>query len=90
MSDKKSWQDVIVKCWTDDDFKKKLMSAPEATLKSEGLDIPEGLTINVVENTASSRTIVIPEKPAIELPDTGDTLRKQVGARGCAVIISCW
>lgn len=90
MSDKKTWQDVIVKCWTDDEFKKKLMSDPEKTLTSEGMDIPEGLTINVVENTASSQTIIIPEKPGEEPVSSSDTLRKQVGARGCAVIISCW
>lgn len=92
MNEKNTWQKIIAKCWEDETFKNKLLADPNEILKAEGLDIPEGITVNVVENTALMRTLVIPERPAhqsdSELPEGAD--RPQVGPNKCAVIVTCW
>ena len=54
---------ILAKCWSDESFKQKLMADPMGTLKAEGGEMPEGLTINVVENTDKVFNLVIPAKP---------------------------
>ncbi len=59
----KQYQQLIAKCWADEAFKQKLLADPAATLKAEGIEIPAGVTVRVVENTARQFTLVIPPKP---------------------------
>ena len=54
---------VIAKAWADADFKAKLIANPAATLKAEGIQLPKGLKVNVVENTAEQFHLVIPPNP---------------------------
>jgi hypothetical protein len=56
-------QQVIAKCWSDDSFKEKLIADPHATLAAEGVEIPEGVKINVLSNTADTFHLVIPAMP---------------------------
>ncbi|GAB1394977.1 hypothetical protein MASR1M60_31410 [Rhodocyclaceae bacterium] len=64
MSDQaKQYQQLIAKCWADEAFKQKLLADPAATLKAEGIEVPAGVKIQVVENTAQQFTLVIPPQP---------------------------
>lgn len=54
---------LIAKCWSDDSFKQKLLSDPKSVLKENGVDIPEGLEVKLVENTDKVFHLVIPAKP---------------------------
>ena len=58
-------QRIISRCWEDDALKERLLADPAATLTAEGLEIPEGVTVNVVEDTPQVRTLVIPAAPAM-------------------------
>ena len=42
---------IIVKAWRDPAFKAELIANPAAALKAEGMDVPVGMTVSVVENT---------------------------------------
>jgi hypothetical protein len=64
----KQYQQLIAKCWADEAFKQRLMADPAATLKQEEMEVPEGITIHVVENTDQAFYLVIPTKP-IQLSD---------------------
>ena len=64
----KQYQQLIAKCWADEDFKQRLLAEPAGTLAAEGMALPEGMTLRVVENTAQSLTLVIPPRPT-ELTD---------------------
>jgi hypothetical protein len=64
----KQYQQLIAKCWADEAFKQKLMADPAGTLKAEGMAVPEGINVRVVENTAQDVTLVIPPRPT-ELTD---------------------
>ncbi|MBK5966213.1 NHLP leader peptide family natural product precursor [Thiocystis minor] len=59
----KPYQQLIAKCWADEDFKQRLLADPAGTLAAEGMAVPEGVTVRVVENTAQAVTLVIPPRP---------------------------
>jgi hypothetical protein len=74
-------QKVITKCWGDEAFKARLLADPAATLAAEGVQVPEGVTINVAVDAEDVRTLVIPLPPTTELGD-GD-LAALVGGGWC-------
>lgn len=51
---------IIAKCWEDEEFKKRLMAAPNDVLRAEGVRIPEGITVKVVEDTDTQVHLVLP------------------------------
>lgn len=59
---------ISARCWSDPAFKQQLLSDPYGTLKSEGVNVPEGMRINVVENTEMVFNFVITAKQ-IDTPD---------------------
>ncbi len=70
----KQYQQLIAKSWADDDFKSQLLADPAATLKAEGVELPEGVSVSAVEDTADSFTLVIPAKPeSLTDEDLGET-----------------
>jgi hypothetical protein len=60
---------IIAKCWADETFKQQLIADPKATLAAAGYPVPAHISINVVENTGTSITVVIP-KNTVELTDS--------------------
>ncbi|MBK5970280.1 MULTISPECIES: NHLP leader peptide family RiPP precursor [Thiorhodovibrio] len=60
----KQYQQLIAKCWADEAFKQRLLANPAETLKSEGIEVPEGVRVQAVENTAEVFNLVIPGCPA--------------------------
>lgn len=67
---------LIAKCWSDESFKKKLLADPAATLKAEGMTVPDGVSVKAFENTDKVFHLVIPAKPT-DLSD--DDLDKVAG-----------
>src|ERR1700745_3484707 len=59
---------IIAKCWADESFKRKLLTNTEAILSAEGVELPAGLSVKVLENTDKVFHLVIPPKPT-ELSD---------------------
>jgi hypothetical protein len=51
---------IITKAWADEKFKARLLAEPAAVLKEEGIEVPEGITIKVLENTDKVTHVVIP------------------------------
>jgi hypothetical protein len=56
---------VITKCWRDEAFKERLLADSAATLRAEGVRVPEGVTVTVVVDTEEVRTLVIPLAPLL-------------------------
>lgn len=80
---------LIAKCWSDDSFKQKLMSDPKSVLKENGVDIPEGLEVKMVENTDNVFHLVIPAKPDGLSDENLDKLGAGKPVLGMARI-RCW
>ena len=62
-------QKVITRCWDDEAFKERLLADPLATLAAEGVEIPAGVTVHVVVESATERALVVPLPPDRELAD---------------------
>ena len=48
-----SFDRIIAKAWADDDFKAALQADPRGALEAHGIEVPEGLTLKVLENTGN-------------------------------------
>jgi Nitrile hydratase, alpha chain len=59
-----TWQQLIARSWSDPVLKEKLIADPEGVLEAEGLSVPAGVTVRVLENTDKVVNLVLPLKPA--------------------------
>lgn len=59
----KEWATVIARAWADEDFKKKLLSDPKATLKEHGIEFPAQITVNITEGKKDEINLTLPVKP---------------------------
>lgn len=55
---------IIAKCWADERFKQNLLTDTRTTLTAEGVALPDGLDVRVLENTATVVHWILPRKPA--------------------------
>lgn len=64
------YEALLLKAAQDDAFREALIKDPKGTIQAHlGTSLPEGFTINIVENTATELTLVIPPKLTEELSD---------------------
>lgn len=84
-NNEKQFQQLIAKCWSDDAFKQALIADPAAVLSQEGIEVPAGVSVSVVENTATHFHLVIPPAPS-ELDD--ESLDSVAGGMGAAWFFS--
>ncbi|MBD2872344.1 NHLP leader peptide family RiPP precursor [Paenibacillus arenilitoris] len=66
MSAKQTLKDQIIqKAWEDAEFKKKLIANPkEAVKEAFGVDVPDAVEVEVVEESADKYYLVLPPNPA--------------------------
>jgi Nitrile hydratase, alpha chain len=60
---------VLAQTWQDEAFKQRLVADPRAALQEQGLPVPDGKAVRVVEDTAEMVHLVLPAKPAGDLSD---------------------
>ncbi len=60
---------LLAKCWADASFKQKLLADPTAVLKAQGIDIPAGYTVRLLENTDKIVNYELPPNSNAELSD---------------------
>ncbi|TWB15512.1 putative ribosomally synthesized peptide [Nitrospirillum amazonense] len=58
-----TFNQIIAKAWADERFKNRLLGDPAAVLAAEGIDFPPGVTVSVVENTATHLNLILPIPP---------------------------
>ncbi len=56
--------EAIAHAWTDANYKSRLVAEPGAALAEHGIEVPEGTTVKVVENSADTHHVVLPIRPA--------------------------
>jgi hypothetical protein len=71
---------IIAKTWRDPAFKAELIANPGATLRAEGIDVPNGMALTVLENTDKQFHLVLPPAPNDKLSD--EELDALAGGRG--------
>ena len=72
--------DLFTACWKDEALKQRFMADPKAVLAEYGMDVPDGMDVNVVENTDTTVHITLPMKPSDDLTD--DELSNAAGGIG--------
>jgi hypothetical protein len=60
---------VVARALEDEAFKERLVADPAATLAEAGVEVPEGVTVRVVVESATERVLVVPLPPQRELVD---------------------
>ena len=81
----KEWDHIVAKAWADKKYKKRLLADPVAVLKENGLAVPVGMKIKVVEDTDKLCTLVLPLNP-LEVELTDAELKSVTGGRSGALI----
>ena len=63
--------DLFAACWKDEALKARFMSDPKAVLAERGIEMPDGIDVNVVENSDNTVHITMPAPPSgsIDLSD---------------------
>ena len=56
---------IITKALQDEDFRQRLNADPAGTLKAEGIEVPESVTVRVVADTENVRHVVLPAVGAL-------------------------
>ena len=93
-----NWEAIIDKAGTDAGFKQRLLADPAKALGEEGVAVPEGVTVKVVESTNKEVWLVLPHKhssikflsPYVAVcgdqdAPAGDSKHCQNPAAGCAI-----
>ena len=56
--------ELFAACWKDEALKARFMSDPKAVLAERGIDVPDNMNVNVVENSDNTVHITMPKTPA--------------------------
>ena len=76
---------LIAACWRDDALKQRFLSDPHAVLAEHGMDVPEGMNVNVVENTDNAVHVTLPAAPEGHAELSDEELANAAGGTGRAV-----
>ena len=55
---------IITKAWTDEVFRYRLLSDPARMLRAEGVSVPQGVEVRILEDTDKVLHVVVPMKPS--------------------------
>jgi len=58
--DIKKWNLIVERASSDHQFKSRLLTEPKAVLAEEGVVVPAGVAVNVVESTPTKVWLVLP------------------------------
>ena len=61
--------DLFAACWKDEALKQRFMADPKGVLAEYDMPVPDGMDVNVVENTDTTVHITMPMKPSGDLTD---------------------
>jgi len=56
---------ALMRAWTDEEFKAQLIADPRSALQEMGVEVIDGVNINVVEDTSDTMYIVLPVAPPV-------------------------
>ena len=61
---------MIIKAWSDEKFKQKLLTNPRAVYAQEfGYKVPDNLEFEVIQETLDAIKIVLPVNPFLKIPE---------------------
>ena len=73
----KAWARLVARAWAEDEFRQRLIAEPAAVLAENGVSLPEGARVRVVEFSEGDVIVPLPERPSGALSD--EDLEKVAG-----------
>ena len=73
---------IIVKAWCDPALEAELIANPAAALKAEGIDVPAGMAVTVLENTDKQFHLV----SALQPTEGASTVALDTAPAGLSII----
>jgi hypothetical protein len=58
------WGRIVARAWTDAAYKQRLLADASAVLRAEGMEVPPGVQVKVVEDSNTLVHFTLPPKPA--------------------------
>ena len=71
--------EIFAACWKDEALKQRFMADPKAVLAEHGMPVPDGMVVNVVENTDTTVHITMPAPPSGGMDLSDDELSNAAG-----------
>jgi hypothetical protein len=59
-----AWPQIVGQAWADEEFRRRLLEDPSGVLNQLGVEIPEGHSVELLEDTPARTYLVLPRKPA--------------------------
>ena len=79
---------LFAACWKDEALKARFMSDPKAVLAEHGIDVPDNMNVNVVENSDNTVHITMPKAPAGAMNLSDEELAEAAGGATTTSIYS--
>ena len=77
---------LFAACWKDDALKARFMADPKTVLAEHGIDVPDNIDVNVVENSDNCVHITMPAAPS----GAGELSDEELGnAAGGTGVVCC-
>jgi len=80
---------LIAACWKDDALKQRFLSDPHAVLAEHGMEVPEGVNVNVVENTDTTVHVTMPAAPTADGDLSDEELASAAGGAEASLAGPC-
>jgi len=58
------WGEIVARAWRDAAFKQQLISNPKQVLSDAGMTVDEGVEVQIIEDTPTTRHLVFPVPPS--------------------------
>ncbi|MCH9625320.1 MAG: hypothetical protein S4CHLAM123_04910 [Chlamydiales bacterium] len=65
----KLWPKIVAKAWSDPQFKAQFKENPKQVLATYGIEVPQEIDLEVIEDTEQTHYILLPSKPEGELSE---------------------
>jgi Nitrile hydratase, alpha chain len=85
----KKWARVIAQAWADEEFKAKLLADPAAVLAANGIEIPQGMTIQVVEQKKNEILMPLPPEPSSSFTEVTELDGRLAATSSASHYLSC-
>jgi hypothetical protein len=72
---------VINKCWRDKEFKRRLLADPVKVLEAEGISLPDGVAVRVIEDTENVMHLVLPSEASGRSASIDDSAKASDGGK---------
>ena len=84
-NERNALSDLFSACQKDDVLKARFMNDPKAVLADHGIDVPEDVDVNVVQDSDTSMNITIPSNPPQTNELSDSELRQAAGGDSFAI-----